>query len=653
VGERIGQAWVPVEGGVRLSVTLFLPDPAAGPAPCIVEALPYRKDDLTASYDPEYERLRDEFGYAVARVDLRGTGSSEGVATDEYPAVEQRDIVTVLAWLAGQDWCDGNIGMYGTSYSGFNSLQVACERPPQLKAIIAIYASDDRYTDDVHYLGGAQKWLDLVDYRHYMTPMNALPPVPAVYGEGWREEWRRRLDGLEPWLFTWLTHQQDDGYWRQGSVRPDYSRIACPVMIVAGWADGYRNISFRTVEALGEAGVPRRLLAGPWAHVATDTSIPGPRIDLVPEMVRWWDRWLRPPGEPRLGDSVGAGSDPVAAQEPVMTYFMRRSTKPSPVLDSYEGEWRGEDWPTPRTQRVAVALDARPPYDVRADVGIAAWISCAGHLPWGQSDDQRFDDAASVTWDRGADGVELLGHPTLRLRLVSSQPVAFLSARIDDVFPDGTSALVTRGLLNLTHRNGHDRAAVPLQPGVPVEVDIELDATAYAFDPGHQLRLAIAGSDWPNTMAPPRPLTLEILGGELVLPTLTGPSPYPPPRFTAGGQSAEDPAAVVWRVERDVLNGSVACVIDHGSAYDAPHGCSVTEHYSGRVTVDTRTFGQRAQADALYTLAWPGLEVSARSGLDVVADKDSFDVTVTLDVRENGEQVAQRRWRREFPRDLA
>ena len=83
------------------------------PQPCLLEALPYRKDDLTSSYAEGYRSLRDEHGYAVCRVDLRGTGSSAGDATDEYPLVERTDLCTVIAWLAEQEWCDGNVGMFG------------------------------------------------------------------------------------------------------------------------------------------------------------------------------------------------------------------------------------------------------------------------------------------------------------------------------------------------------------------------------------------------------------------------------------------------------------------------------------------------------------------------------------------------------------
>ena len=206
--------------GARVAASLYVPD-GDGPWPAVLEALPYRKDDDTAGYQVEYERLAAA-GYVVCRVDLRGTGSSEGIAEDEYPAVERTDLLTVIDWLATQAWSTGAVGMYGTSYSGFNAIQLAMERPPALKAIIPIFATDDRYADDVHYFGGAVKQLDLVDYPTYMIAMNALPPVPSIYGDGWRDEWERRVRGTEPWVLTWLAHQRFDDYWRFGSLRPDY-----------------------------------------------------------------------------------------------------------------------------------------------------------------------------------------------------------------------------------------------------------------------------------------------------------------------------------------------------------------------------------------------------------------------------------------------
>ncbi len=633
-----------MDDGVTLAATLYLPA-SAGPQPCILEALPYRKDDLTSSYRPDYQRLRDDHGYAVCRLDLRGTGSSGGEATDEYPPREQRDLQAVLKWLADQDWCDGNLGMYGTSYSGFNSLQMACERPEQLKAIIAIYGTDDRYTDDVHYRGGILKVLDLVDYCHYMTPMNALPPVPAVWGDGWRGEWLRRIETFEPWALTWLREQLDGPYWRHGSVRPGYDRIACPTMIIAGWADGYRNNSFRLMEQLRANGIPHRLLAGPWAHAATDSALPGPRIDSMPEMVAWWDRWLR-------GIDNGV-DDGLADDRPAVTCFVRSSTRPSPVLDESAGFWLREQWPSPRVSAESCQLEGRPAYRVRADVGVDAWIDCAGHLPWGQSGDQRFDDVASLTWEEDAKSRVVLGHPRVRLQVSADSLAAYLSVKLCDVFPDGTSALVSRGTLNLGCRNGLE-SVEPLVPGEVYDVDVELDACAYSFDPGHRIRVSIAGADWPNTAAPPGPGALSVSGGELELPVWSGPSPFREPLLTPGGDAGKDAAGVTWRVERDVLAGTTTCVVDSGSTYETPYGGTATEHYAGRVTVDAATFGQRTEATTTFTLRWPDAEVSTTATMDVGITADSFDVTIDLAASErrgvDWRVVGERSWREAIPR---
>jgi predicted acyl esterase len=627
--------------GVELAATLYLP--ATGmPQPCLLEALPYRKDDLTSSYTSSYERLRDEFGYAVCRLDLRGTGSSAGDATDEYPVAEQSDLLEVIAWLADQPWCDGNVGMWGTSYSGFNSLQLACARPPALKAVCAIYASDDRWTDDVHWRGGALRLVDLVDYCHYMTPMTMLPPVPAVWGDGWREEWRRRWEAQEPWVLTWLRANRDGGYWRHGSVRLDaegsgYDRIGCPVMLVAGWADGYRNNSFRTVAALRDAGVPHRLLAGPWVHADPTTAYPGPRINLDVELAAWFDRWLRGTG-PEHQDRVDL--------------FVRTSTRPEVDLDLHEGAWATDAWPSEATTMTSWDLDGPRTLEVAPDVGTAAWIDCGGHLPWGLSGDQRLDDARSLVWDRDAGEVTLVGHPRVRLRVSATSPAASLSVKLCDVFPDGTSALVTRGTLDLAFRDGVHAPATPspLVPGAEHEVVVELDACAYRFAPGQRLRVSVAGADWPNTVAPRAPLALTVHGGTLELPEWS-PGDRRSPTFAPGAAtSAEDPSGVTWTVTDDVLRRTTTCSVRHGTDYDTPYDGHAWEFYTGDVVVDRRTFAQHALADCTYRLTWPGIDVRVSSTMRVDVSAAGYDVAIEAEAYDGDRLVGRREWSEHVPR---
>ncbi|GAA1146784.1 CocE/NonD family hydrolase [Nocardioides aquiterrae] len=645
---------IPVRDGVELAATLYLPDPSNGPQPCLLEALPYRKDDLTWSYAVGYEDLRDRFGFAVCRVDVRGTGSSSGDATDEYPPAEQADLVEVIAWLAEREWCTGRVGMFGTSYSGFNSLQLACERPPGLAAVFAIYSSDDRWTDDVHWRGGALKLVDLVDYCHYMTPMCVLPPVPAVWpddgGASWRDEWFRRLATNEPWVLTWLRESVHGDYWRGGSVRlgatgAGYERLEVPTMLVAGWADGYRNNSFRTVAALASRGVPHRLLAGPWAHADPRTAMPGPRIDLDVEMAAWFDRWLRDAdpvvevrGAPAASLETASGCD----------VFVRTSTLPEPDLDLHAGYWLSLP-SVPPTRPWSVSLAGPAALVVAPDTGTAAWIDCAGHLPWGQSGDQRLDDARSLTWDAAPPSRPVVGHPRAQLRVSADRPLASLSVKLCDVFADGTSALVSRGTLDLAFRDGVHGVPSPLVPGHEYDVELDLDACAYDWSPGHRLRVSVAGSDWPNTIAPPAPVVLTVHAGSVSLPLLEG--SFPTPVLTPGAEhSSESTEGVGWSIEDDVLRRTTTARTRTVSEYETPYDGTAREDYLGAVTVDRRTWEQTAHAVTTFDLTWPGIDVHVESTMDVTITGASYEVAIETVAALDGAEVSRRTWRESVPR---
>jgi putative CocE/NonD family hydrolase len=658
---RSEHARIAMPDGIEIAATLFFPD-GDGPWPAVMEALPYRKDDVTAGSAGHYASLADA-GYVVCWLDIRGTGSSGGIATDEYTAAERADLVVVVDWLATQPWSAGTVGMFGTSYGGFNSLQCALERPPALKAIVPIFASDDRYADDVHYYGGALKQLDVVDYPTYMVAMNALPPVPALWGEDWRDEWQRRVEGSEPWFLTWLAHQHRDDYWRFGSARGDIERIEAATMIVAGWADGYTNIALRSFPRMQ---APTRLLIGPWSHGAPESCRPGPNIDFQAELVRWFDRWLK---------GVDNGID----REPPIVVYQQRSTAPDPLRGEVRGEWRFETtWPPerlrPRSYRLGDAevgglgreTDDADSLLVDGSVGETAWISCAGGLPWGQSADQRPDEARSLTytWEPLAEELELFGHPRLRARVKCDRPTAYLSAKVTDVFPDGASSLVVRGMVNLARRDPDVAAA--LSPGEPIELDLELEAIAWTFEAGHRIRLDIAGADWPNAWPPPAAATLTIdrASAALELPVLDGAPPItetPQIRVVTGHQHGlenTDDGWWRWDVEDDAATGMRLARTGYGGADEPADGSggvttAYRDRYEGVVGVTPDDPGRAfAEGEAEFECAYREAKVRTSSRVRLESDPSTYTVVIDVTAYEDGMERFRRRWERTFPREL-
>ncbi|MGH6932825.1 MAG: CocE/NonD family hydrolase, partial [Dongiaceae bacterium] len=259
----IDPVWIPMSDGCRLAARLWLPrGSSAKPSPAILEYIPYRRRDGTVIGDMPRHGYYAGHGYACLRVDMRGSGDSDGVLTDEYLKQEQDDAVEVIAWIAAQTWCSGKVGMMGISWGGFNALQVAARRPPALKAIVTVCSTDDRYADDCHYMGGALL-LNSMSWASTMLAYNARPPDPQIVGERWRNMWLERLNGSPPFLAAWIKHQLRDEYWWHGSVCEDYGAIEAATYAVGGWADGYSNAIPRLLAGLK---APAKGLIGPWAH---------------------------------------------------------------------------------------------------------------------------------------------------------------------------------------------------------------------------------------------------------------------------------------------------------------------------------------------------------------------------------------------------
>lgn len=518
----VDHARIPMPDGVRLSARLWIPD--AAPAPAVLEYIPYRKDDGTRGHDDLWGPALAGRGIAYARVDVRGTGNSEGILTDEFSHEEMQDGAAIIAWLAAQPWCSGAVGMRGLSWGGINTLQVAALRPPALKAILPCGCTVNRYTDDAHYTGGALARANF-QWGVMMKRVMAGPPTPELFGPEWDREWRRRLEATPPILESWLRHPHFDACWQRGSVALDPDAIACPVYVVGGWADFYITAVSRLLERLK---VPRKGLVGPWGHAYPWAS--NNALDWIHEELRWWTQWLK-------------GEDTGIMDEPMLRVYMPYRTAAAAFPESVPGRWIAEpSWPRPdRTERVfhlcAAGLSDSPGIGDAVRVSGDRLVGLANPSQWWLSlpADQAADDARSVVFDTPPleHDLEILGTPVARLTLSADRPVAHASARLCAVAPDGASALVSYALLNLAHRDSHSDPA-PLAPGRKYAVTLPMFFVAHRFAKGERIRLAVSESLWPLVWPSPEPASLTLFpdGSSLVLPARpieSEPAPMPIP----------------------------------------------------------------------------------------------------------------------------
>jgi putative CocE/NonD family hydrolase len=509
---ELANCWIPLADGARLAARIWLPtDAEQSPVPAILEYLPYRKTDGTTARDAIQHPYFAGHGYACIRVDMRGTGDADGILYDEYLRQEQEDALEVLTWIAAQPWCTGDVGIIGISWGGFNGLQIAARRPPELKAIITLCSTDDRYADDIHYAGGCQLALEHLPWASTMFAYNALPPDPRFVGEQWRTMWHQRMAETPPYIAAWLSHQRRDEFWQHGSVCEDFGAITCPVYAVGGWADGYTNAVPRLLAGLT---APRKGLIGPWPHMYPELDgSPGPTIGFLQEALRWWDQWLK-------GEETGI------MEEPMLRVWLQESVPPADLYTERPGHWIAEpSWPTPNVQEhsyylVDEILVTTPTAGTARSLlghpftGADAGLWCAYGRRGDQPLDQRAEDGRSLSFTSAplAEPMTILGFPEVTLRLTVDQPVAQLVVRLCAVAPDGVSTLVTRGVLNLTHRASHTNPT-PLTPGQGYTVRVQLGAIAHQLPAGHRWRIAVSPTYWPWLWPSPKPVTLTLHTG--------------------------------------------------------------------------------------------------------------------------------------------
>ncbi len=646
---------ITMSDGCRLSVRMWLPKNAAEkPVPAIIEHLPYRKRDGTIERDEITHPWFAGHGYACLRVDMRGNGDSEGFMDDEYTPQELADACAVIKWASSQDWCNGNVGMMGISWGGFNALQVAALRPPALKAIITICSTTDRYGDDIHYKGGCLL-VENFGWAVNMLSYSSRPPDPAIVGDKWRDMWLARLDKLPFHLSRWLTHQHRDGYWKHGSVCEDYAAIDAATLSIGGWHDGYRNTIARLVENLD---APVKGIVGPWIHKYPHMAGPAPAIGFLQEAKRWWDRWLK-------GEKTGVENDPD------YRVWLMDSIAPERWVDERPGRWIAEqEWPSNNIQESKLFLGngTLGTGEEKFEISLCSRQDCGmesgEYFPFAFSDElpgeQSGDDAGSACFDGDVleEGLDIVGASTLTMTLCSDKPCAQVAVRLCDIRQDGTSALITFGVLNLAHHRSHETPEA-LVPGNAFTAKVMLDQIAYRIPEGHRLRLAISTAYWPYIWPSPEKTTLTLLAGSLSVPVRPQATSdeweFEKPVGAAASRPEELRPSTYLRMVRMNETGERIILIDcdSGESRDLGHGLIQGSRSKERWSIHPDDPNSaRSEIEWEQTGGREGAMWKTHVKADMHSDMTSFYFRATLRVRENDIIVFEHDYEDKIARNL-
>ena len=655
---EIENLWIPLKDGRKVAARVWMPDESALPAPAVFEYLPYRKRDGTATRDEVTYPYLAARGYVGVRADIPGNGDSDGLMLEEYTPDEIAVGREAVEWIAAQPWCSGAVGMIGISWGGFNGFQVGMTRPPSLKAVISVSSAVDRYADDIHCKGGCPL-TDNLGWSAQMLAYSSRPPDPLIVGERWRDMWRQRIDNMPFLAANWLRHPRRDSFWKHGSLCEDWKSLSAPTLAVGGWADLYVNTPLQVAEQLAPAA---KALMGPWEHKYAHLAEVGPQGDFLGEAARWFDRWLK-------GEQNGAEA------LPALRAFIAEYSPPSDQYGPAKGRWVAEArWPSPNISELALHLgeqglgesagagtaEISPSAVVGADGGaLCAGMRIDGELPG----DQRDDDARSLCFDgKPLDApLEILGAPRLDIAFSADRPTAFVIARLCEVAPDGASARVSFGMLNLAQRDSAETPS-PLVPGKKYRATILLNHCGRRFAPGHRVRLALSAVYWPMVWPSPHAAVtrLELAECKLILPQRRAeggdielPPPPPvaaparetlrPPRNHRQRGFIQDGQGRIFREEFDYF----------GAVRDPSHGLESESEVLQRAEIDPGDpLSATMRAEWKISLSRGEWSVRTETGHEMRADADRFYLRAWLRAFEGGQTFAEREWDESIPRDL-
>jgi uncharacterized protein len=650
---EVSRGALTMKDGTSLAVTYFKPRPRRKEErfPVLLEMLPYRKDDSFYLRDYPLYAYFARRGFACVGVDVRGTGSSSGPVPDrEYSDHELDDGVEVIRQLAAEPWSNGNVGMWGISWSGFNAIQVAMRRPPALKAILAAHASDDLFEDSVDYIDGA---FHVDAYHLEIHHENGLPAPPGYKLD--EAYFKDRFDAY-PWFFTYMKHPTDGPFWRQNALRYDYTRLRTPVYLIGGLLDGYRDTAPRILE---HANVPVKAEIGPWNHAWPNDGEPGPNYEWGAEAARWWGHWLR-------GEDNGIGN------EMSLMVFVRDGHGPDDRLKTTPGQWRMEDWPIKRTtwKRYFPGEEhGLAPHAEKEGVERLVYapdFGASAGLWWGEpTGDMRPDDAGSAVFDSPelADSIEIVGLPRVHLRVSADAPVAHWIARLEDVQPDGAVALVAAGVMSAARRPDplHPERLTPRQP---VDLAFDMHFTTWTFRPGHRLRLALTNAQFPMLWPTPFAMTATFHLGEstwLEIPAIPYEKrPVPkllPPQTREARTDARYLECSEWpegtrSLRSDLVRGLKEYEWEATCRWEIGKRRYRSSERNLYETSERQPGEARFRGDESHRIELPGRLVELRSVLEVHSDARNFYVNFTRRILENEALVREKQWSETFPRQF-
>ena len=656
----IREVMIPMPDGIQLAADLYMPAdiPAGEHLPVLLEYTPYRKNDSRGSKYRMYTYFVKR-GYVVARVDIRGTGNSQGRTIPyEYSEIELSDGDAVIAWLAKQDWSNGNVGMFGISWGGFNSIQMAVRKPPALKAFVALMATEDLYQEDVHYMDGIihiDSWM----MSHDLS--NAMPGAPEFRLD---EDWLRNRFEVEPSVFTYMREQRDGSFWDRASARDKYEQIQIPGYYIGGWYDGYRDSPPRMLE---HVKAPVKAMIGPWDHYYPHNAWPAPQVEWRHEAVRWFDQWLK-------------GNDTGILDEPRFAVYVRDWHPPGPGVDEIPGHWRWEEgWPIERSVTKTFyagqdhGLSSSPSAQATHSLKYKPSVGLAGGGPvmwWGNipPDQQSMDDYSLIYDSHPLDSpLEILGMPRAILKVSADVSRANWVVRICDVAPDGSVTQVGGAAFNGTHRKSA-REPEDLIPGKVFPLEIEMHFTSWVFPKGHRIRFAINNAQWPMLWPTPYQMTTTLAiggveGARVELPVVP-PADRPVPKFKLPeeGPSLPDYASVdsgnvsgyaeIKSIQRDEQSGAAFGIATNATSFRYPWGL---EHFEERLEHRTSDLNPaETSVIGIYAVAIDLKDRTIRMEQNVVfkSDLKNFHMNFIRRIKVDGETLHEKQWNETFPRDF-